>query len=129
MAASGRGRKDDVPAGVLQGRASLGQATGKGQSPEAQLQVPIEEALAALDAMQSDSPEVAARRAALQRMKTDSILRQIEQAAFAQQNPELTAALVPTDPVLTATGKLLWPIPHAPVSPSYAPTGFTFEAP
>jgi murein DD-endopeptidase MepM/ murein hydrolase activator NlpD len=78
--------------------------------------------------MQSDSPEVAARRAALQRLKTDSILSQIEQAIFAQQNIQLTAELVASDPVLTATGKLLWPIPHATVSQGFGPSAYGFEA-
>ena len=123
-----RATKNDVLTRLIQGRTTLAQAIANEQTLQTQLQVTIDEALAALDAMQSDSPEVAARRAALQRMKTDSILSQIEQAVFAQQNAELTAALVATDPVLTATGKLLWPIPHAPVSQSFGPTGYTFEA-
>src|SRR5207245_5932886 len=97
-------------------------------SLQTQLQGTIDEALSALDAMQSDSPEVAARRAALQRIKTDSILSQIEQAVFAQQNMQLTAELVASDPVLTATGKLLWPIPHPAVSQGFGPTAYVFEA-
>lgn len=123
-----RATKKDVLTGLIQARTTLAQAIATEQSLQTQLQATIDEALAALDAMQSDSPEVAARRAALQRIKTDSILNQIEQAVFAQQNVELTAALVASDPVLTATGKLLWPIPHAPVSQGFGPTGYAFEA-
>ena len=123
-----RATKKDVLAGMVQSRTTLAQAIATEQSLQTQLQTTIDEALAALDAMQSDSPEMAARRAALQRIKTDSILSQIEQAVFAQQNIQLTAELVATDPVLTATGKLLWPIPHATVSQGFGPTGYVLEA-
>jgi len=123
-----RATKNDVLNGMVQSRATLAQAIDTEQSLQTQLQATIDEALAALDAMQSDTPEMAARRAALQRIKTDSILSQIEQAVFAQQNIQLTAQLVATDPVLTATGKLLWPIPHATVSQGFGPTGYVFEA-
>lgn len=123
-----RATKNDVLNGMVQSRATLAQAIATEQSLQTQLQATIDEALAALDAMQSDSPEMAARRAALQRIKTDSILSQIEQAVFAQQNIQLTAELVATDPVLTATGKLLWPIPHATVSQGFGPTAYVFEA-
>jgi murein DD-endopeptidase MepM/ murein hydrolase activator NlpD len=126
--ARSRVTKKDVLTGLIQSRTMLAQAIANEQSLQTQLQATIDEALAALDAMQSDSPEVAARRAALQKLKTDSILSQIEQAVFAQQNVELTAALVATDPVLTATGKLLWPIPHATVSQGFGPTAYAFEA-
>jgi murein DD-endopeptidase MepM/ murein hydrolase activator NlpD len=126
--ARSRATKKDVLTGLIQSRTTLAQAIATEQSLQTQLQATIDEALAALDAMQSDSPEVAARRAALQRMKTDSILGQIEQAVFAQQNLELTAALVASDPVLTATGKLLWPIPHATISQRFGPTGYVLEA-
>jgi murein DD-endopeptidase MepM/ murein hydrolase activator NlpD len=126
--ARSRATKKDVLTRLIQARTTLAQAIATEQSLQTQLQATIDEALAALDAMQSDSPEVAARRAALQRIKTDSILSQIEQAVFAQQNVELTAALVAADPVLTATGKLLWPIPHATVSQGFGPTGYAFEA-
>jgi murein DD-endopeptidase MepM/ murein hydrolase activator NlpD len=126
--ARSRVTKKDVLTGLIQSRTMLAQAIANEQSLQTQLQATIDEALAALDAMQSDSPEVAARRAALQKLKTDSILSQIEQAVFAQQNVELTAALVAMDPVLTATGKLLWPIPHATVSQGFGPTAYAFEA-
>jgi len=123
-----RAAKNDVLMGLVQSRTTLAQAIATEQSLQTQLQATIDEAVAALDAIQSDSPEVAARRAALQRMKTDSILAQIEQAVFAQQNVELATTLVASDPVLTATGKLLWPIPHATVSQGFGPTAYTFEA-
>jgi murein DD-endopeptidase MepM/ murein hydrolase activator NlpD len=123
-----RATKKDLLTGLVQSRTTLAQAIATEQSLQTQLQAVIDEALAALDAMQSDSPEVAARRAALQRTKTDSILAQIEQAVFGEQNVELAAALVASDPVLTATGKLLWPIPHATVSQGFGPSAYTFEA-
>jgi murein DD-endopeptidase MepM/ murein hydrolase activator NlpD len=123
-----RATKKDLLTGLVQSRTTLAQAIATEQSLQTQLQATIDEALAALNDTQSDSPEVAARRAALERMKTDSILAQIEQAVFAQQNVELAAALVASDPVLTATGKLLWPIPHATVSQGFGPTTYAFEA-
>ena len=123
-----RATKKDVLAGLILARTTLAQAIANEQSLQTQLQATIDDALAALDAMQSDSPEMAARRAALQKVKTDSILSQIEQAVFGQQNIQLTAELVASDPVLTATGKLLWPVPHATVSQGFGPTPFAFEA-
>jgi len=126
--ARSRATKKDVLTGLISSRTMLAEAIANEQSLQTQLQGTIDEALSALDAMQSDSPEVAARRAALQRIKTDSILSQIEQAVFAQQNMQLTAELVASDPVLTATGKLLWPIPHAAVSQGFGPTAYVFEA-
>ncbi len=123
-----RATKKDVLAGLVLSRTTLAEAIANEQSLQTQLQGAIDEALAALDAMQTDSPEVAARRAALQKMKTDSILSQIEQAVFAQQNLQLTTELAASDPVLTATGKLLWPIPHATVSQGFGPTAYVFEA-
>ena len=98
------------------------------QSLQTQLQSAIDDALQALDATQNDSPEMAARRAALVKMKTDSVLDQIEQAVFAQQNFAATAQLIAEDPVLSATGKFLWPIPHATVTQGFGPTAFVFEA-
>jgi len=126
--ARSRATKKDVLAALVLARTTLAQAIANEQSLQTQLQATIDEALTALDAMQSDSPEVAARRAALQRVKTDSILSQIEQAVFGQQNLQLTAELVALDPELTATGKLLWPIPHATVSQGFGPTPYAFEA-
>jgi murein DD-endopeptidase MepM/ murein hydrolase activator NlpD len=124
-----RATKQDVLTGLIRSRTMLAQAIATEQSLQAQLQATIDEALTALDAMQSDSPEVAARRAALQKMKTESILSQIEQAVFAQQNTEITAALVALDPVLATTGKLLPPVPHATVSQGFGPSAYGFEAP
>ncbi|HEX9095317.1 MAG TPA: M23 family metallopeptidase [Candidatus Dormibacteraeota bacterium] len=125
--ARSRAAKNDILTGLVRWRTTLAQAIATEQSLQTQLQATIDEALAGLDAMQSDSPEVAARRAALLRIKTDSILSQIEQAVFAQ-NVQLMAGLVASDPVLTATGKLLWPIPHATVSQGFGPTAYVFEA-
>lgn len=126
--ARSRATKNDVLTALVLARTTLAQAIANEQSLQTQLQATIDEALTALDAMQSDSPEMAARRAALLRVKTDSILSQIEQAVFGQQNIQLTAELVALDPELTATGKLLWPIPHATVSQGFGPTPYAFEA-
>jgi len=61
-------------------------------------------------------------------MKTDNVLRQIEQAVWAQQNFVKTAQLISTDPVLNETGKLLMPIPHAAITQGFGPTPYVFEA-
>src|SRR5438105_7528803 len=78
--------------------------------------------------MQTDSPEMAARRAKLVQLKTDSVLSQIEQAVFALQNFPGTAQSIAEGPVLSATGKLLWPIPHATITQGFGPTAYVFEA-
>ena len=109
-------------------QSTVAQAIATEQALQTQLQGTIDEALAALDAMQTDTPEIAAKRAKLLKMKTDSVLSQIEQAVFAQQNFQLTAQLITQDPVLTATGKLLTPIPHATITQGFGPTLYTFEA-
>jgi murein DD-endopeptidase MepM/ murein hydrolase activator NlpD len=109
-------------------RTTLAQEIANEQSLQGQLQATIDEALAALDAMQTDSPEMAARRAKLLKMKTDSVLSQIEQAVFAQQTFQATAQLIAEDPVLATTGRLLWPIPHATISQGFGPTPYVFEA-
>lgn len=98
------------------------------QTLQTQLQATIDEALTALDATQLDTPDAAAQRAKLIRMKTDNVLRQIEQAVWAQQNFVKTAQLISTDPVLTATGRLLMPIPHATITQGFGPTPYVFEA-
>ena len=97
------------------------------QSLQTQLQGTIDDALSALDAMQSDTPAMAARRAALLKLKTDSILSQIEQAVFSVDSAQVTAQLVAADPVLAAGGKLLMPIPHATITQGFGPTAFTNE--
>jgi murein DD-endopeptidase MepM/ murein hydrolase activator NlpD len=123
-----RTTKKETLSRLVLSRATLAQVIANEQSLQGQLQGTIDEALAALDAMQSDSPEMAARRAKLVRMKTDSVLGQIEQAVFAQESVQLTAELIAKDPVLTATGHLLWPIPHATISQGFGPTPYVFEA-
>ena len=123
-----RQTKKDTLSRLVGFRTTLAGEIANEQSLQTQLQGTIDEALAALDAMQTDSPEMAARRAKLVKMKTDSILSQIEQAVFAQQNFELTAQLIAEDPVLAATGRLLWPIPHATISQGFGPTSYAFEA-
>jgi len=123
-----RTTKKETLSRLVLSRTTLAQGIANEQLLQGQLQSTIDEALAALDAMQSDSPEMAARRAALLRMKTDSVLGQIEQAVFAQENVQLAAELSANDPVLTATGHLLWPIPHATISQGFGPTPYVFEA-
>ena len=123
-----RTSKNDTLSRLVLSRTTLAQEIANEQSLQTQLQGTIDEALAALDAMQTDSPEVAARRAKLLQMKTDSIVGQIEQAVFAQQNFQRTAQLIAADPVLTATGRLLWPVPHPTISQRFGPTPYVFEA-
>jgi murein DD-endopeptidase MepM/ murein hydrolase activator NlpD len=123
-----RRTKNDALAGLARSRTTLADEITNEQLLQTQLQTTIDEALTALDATQTDSPQVAAQRAKLLQMKTDSVLSQIEQAVFAQQSFQQTAELVAQDPVLTATGRLLWPIPHATISQGFGPTPYAFEA-
>ena len=123
-----RASKKDVLSRLVLFQSTLAQTIATEQSLQTQLQGTIDEALAALDAMQTDSPEMAAKRAKLLKMKTDSVLSQIEQAVFAEQNFQITAQLIALDPVLTATGKLLMPIPHATITQGFGPTSYSFEA-
>lgn len=120
--------KQDTLSRLVVFRTTLAKNIADEQSLQTQLQGTIDEALVALDAMQTDSPEMAARRAALVKMKTDSVLSQIEQAVFAQQAFQQTAQLIAEDPVLAATGHLLWPIPHATITQGFGPTAYVFEA-
>jgi murein DD-endopeptidase MepM/ murein hydrolase activator NlpD len=123
-----RQTKQDALSRLIQFRTALAKEIANEQSLQTQLQGTIDEALVALDAMQTDTPEVAAHRAKLIQMKTDSVLSQIEQAVFAQQNFQATAQLIAEDPVLAATGRLLWPIPHATITQGFGPTPYVFEA-
>jgi len=123
-----RAGKKTVLSQLVLWQSTLAQEIATEQSLQTQLQGTIDEALAALDAMQTDTPEVAAKRAKLLKMKTDSVLSQIEQAVFAQQNIQVTAQLIAQDPVLAATGKLLTPIPHATITQGFGPTLYAFEA-
>jgi murein DD-endopeptidase MepM/ murein hydrolase activator NlpD len=123
-----RQTKTDTLSRLVVFRTTLAKEIANEQSLQTQLQGAIDEALVALDAMQTDSPEMAAHRAKLVKMKTDSVLSQIEQAVFAQQNFQQTAKLIAEDPVLAATGRLLWPIPHATISQGFGPTPYLFEA-
>ena len=123
-----RAAKKDVLSRLVVARTALAGAIANEQSLQTQLQGAIDDALQALDAMQTDSPEMAARRAKLVQLKTDSVLSQIEQAVFALQNFPGTAQSIAEDPVLSATGKLLWPIPHATISQGFGPTAYVFEA-
>lgn len=123
-----RSKQGEIGKTLALARATVAQQIQTEQSLQAQLQAGIDEALAALDATQTDTPDVAARRAKLIRMKTDNVLSQIQQAVWAQQTLQKTARLISTDPVLTATGKLLMPIPHATISQGFGPTPYAFEA-
>jgi murein DD-endopeptidase MepM/ murein hydrolase activator NlpD len=123
-----RATKQDVLSRLVLSRTTLAGEIANEQSLQTQLQAAIDAALQALDATQTDSPEMAARRAALVKMKTDSVLSQIEQAVFAQESFASTAQLIAEDPVLSTTGKLLWPIPHATITQGFGPTAYAFEA-
>ncbi|MEO6797398.1 MAG: peptidoglycan DD-metalloendopeptidase family protein [Candidatus Dormibacter sp.] len=123
-----RSKQGEIGKTLTLARATLAQQIQTEQSLQAQLQVTIDEALGALDATQTDTPDVAVRRAKLIRMKTDNVLSQIQQAVWAQQTFQKTARLISTDPALTATGKLLMPIPHATISQGFGPTPYAFEA-
>lgn len=109
-------------------RTTLATDIGNQQSLQTQLQGTIDQGLLALDAMQSDTPAMAAKRAQLVKMKTDSVLAQIEQAVFASSSFSQTAQVIAQDPVLESTGKLLMPIPHATVTQWFGPTSLAFEA-
>ena len=95
---------------------------------QGQLQAAIDLAIQSLDAAQTDTPAAAAARALLVKMKTDAVLAQIEQAVWDQSAVLQTVSLAPIDPELSASGKLLWPIPNAVVSQGFGPTSFVFEA-
>jgi len=123
-----RSQKKEVLDRLILSRTTLAAEIATEQSLQTQLQAAIDEALTALDATQMDTPEMADTRAKLVQMKTDSVLSQIEQAVFALQTITITAQTVVQDPVLTATGKLLWPIPHASISQGFGPTAYVFEA-
>jgi len=123
-----RHTKKDTLSRLVIVRTTLAQEIAGEQSLQTQLQGTIDEALVALDAMQTDSPEMAVRRAKLVKMKTDSVLSQIEQAVFAQQDFQQAAQLIAEDPVLASTGRLLWPIPHATITQGFGPTPYVFEA-
>jgi murein DD-endopeptidase MepM/ murein hydrolase activator NlpD len=120
--------KRDVLNQLVVARTALAQQIANEQALQTQLQGTIDEALSALDAMQTDTPDMAAKRAQLLKMKTDSLLTQIEQAVFAVDSFQATANLVAQDPVLASTGKLLMPIPQATVTQGFGPTMYTFEA-
>jgi murein DD-endopeptidase MepM/ murein hydrolase activator NlpD len=123
-----RTAKTDILKSLQLARLTLADQIQAEQTLQTQLQATIDEALKALDATQLDTPDAAAERAKLIQMKTDNVLRQIEQAVWAQQNFVKSAQLISTDPVLNATGKLLMPIPHATITQGFGPTPYVFEA-
>lgn len=123
-----RTSKKSVLDRLVLSRTMLAQEIGTEQDLQTQLQGTIDEGLSALDAMQTDTPAMAARREQLLKEKTDSVLNQIEQAVFSVDSFQQVAQLVAQDPVLAATGKLLMPIPHATITQGFGPTSFSFEA-
>lgn len=123
-----RSTKNDVLQQLVGARTLLAKQIADEQGLQTELQGTIDESLAALDAMQTDTPAMAAKRAQLLKMKTDSILNQIEQAVFAADSNQATAQVVAQDPVLAATGKLLMPIPNATITQGFGPTAYSFEA-
>lgn len=123
-----RAKQGDIVKSLQLARATLAQQIASQQTLQAQLQSTIDEALSALDASQSDTPAAADQRARLIKMKTDTVVRQIEQAVWDQQNFARTAQLIAVDPVLSASGKLLMPIPHATITQGFGPTPYAFEA-
>lgn len=108
-------------------RTALATDIANQQSLQTQLQGTIDQGLAALDAMQTDTPDMAAKRAQLIKMKTDSVLAQIEQAVFASNSFSQAAQVIAQDPVLESTGKLLMPVPHATITQWFGPTSLTIE--
>lgn len=123
-----RSTKNDVLQQLVGARTLLAKQIADEQGLQTELQGTIDESLAALDAMQTDTAAMAAKRAQLLKMKTDSILNQIEQAVFAADSNQATAQVVAQDPVLAATGKLLMPIPNATITQGFGPTAYSFEA-
>ena len=69
---------------------------------------------------------MAAERARLVRMKTDAVLRRIEQAVFSTDALARVAELPMVDPALSP-GQFIWPIPHAEVTQGFGPSLFSFE--
>ncbi len=124
---SSRSEKKDILNQLQQLQLAVANQITVEQGLQTQLQSTIDEALNALDAMQSDTPAAAAERAQLVRLKTDAVLRQIEQTVWAQDTLLGTMKLPPEDPLLVTTGRLLWPIPHATISQGFGPTPYLFE--
>ena len=122
-----RSSKKAVLDQLVVARTTLATDIANQQSLQTQLQGTIDLGLSALDAMQTDTPDLAAKRAQLVKLKTDSVLSQIEQAVFASNSFSQTAGVIAQDPILDSTGKLLVPIPHATVTQWFGPTSFAFE--
>jgi murein DD-endopeptidase MepM/ murein hydrolase activator NlpD len=123
-----RSSKKEILDRLVLTRTTLAGQIANQQGLQTQLQSTIDQALSALDAMQTDTPQMAAKRAQLVKMKTDSVLTQIEQAVFAADGFSQAGQLITQDPILDATGKLLMPIPHATITQGFGPTTYTFEA-
>jgi murein DD-endopeptidase MepM/ murein hydrolase activator NlpD len=113
---------------LTQTHLALSTQLGQEQDLQTRLQAAIAGALQALGAAQTDSPAIAQARARLIQLQTDALLRQIEQTVGAQDILLKLSDLVPDDPALRETGRLLWPIPNATITQGFGPTAFTFEA-
>lgn len=111
-----------------QAHQALAAQVARQEALQKQLQDAIDQALAALDAAQTDTPNGAATRAQLVKLQTDTVLALIEQAVWDQGATMQGLALPPIDPELKSAGLLLWPIPHAIVSQGFGPSTFAFEA-
>jgi murein DD-endopeptidase MepM/ murein hydrolase activator NlpD len=122
-----RSEKKDLLSQLQQLQVAVATQVTVEQGLQVQLQSTIDAALSALDAMQSDTPAAAAERARLIKLKTDAVLRQIEQTVWAQDTLLGSFKLPPEDPLLVSTGRLLWPIPHAMISQGFGPTPYLFE--
>jgi murein DD-endopeptidase MepM/ murein hydrolase activator NlpD len=124
----GRKQQQGLVDGLSRTHLALGSQLKIEQDLQSQLQQTIAGALSALDASQTDSPAVAAERAKLVQLKTDALLRQIEDTIGAQAALLQLSALAPDDPTLRQSGRLLWPIPNATITQGFGPSNFFFEA-
>jgi murein DD-endopeptidase MepM/ murein hydrolase activator NlpD len=122
-----RAEKKAALARLQDARSLLAKQIEAQQQFQKQLQETIDLALAALEAMQTDTPAAAMERERLVRVRTDSVLRQIEQTVWGQSNYARIITSLPYDPSLLTPGGLIWPIPHATISQGFGPSPFGFE--
>ena len=111
-----------------QAHGSLAAQVAQQEQLQQQLQDAIDQAIQALDAAQTDTPQAATARAQLVKLHTDTVLALVEQAVWDRGAVGEGLALTPIDPELKSAGKLLWPIPHAIVSQGFGPSNLAFEA-
>jgi murein DD-endopeptidase MepM/ murein hydrolase activator NlpD len=123
-----RAEKKEVVTRLQKSREVLATQIETQQRLQKQLQETIDAVLTALDAMKTDTPAAAAERERLVRVRTDSVLREIEQAIWGQANAASAIMKAPpSDPSLLGPGGLMWPIPHATISQVFGPSPFVFE--